>query len=192
MEESSLLQAWAAGLGEGRVLVIPSCTGQTVGPGGEDRLGHGSRLSNLTAWLRTLTERGGHTRSARESSSEACLKGLVLPALGYTLGLIAKWYLLILEDCGHLLSLWFLPRERISLSIARGLQRQYLRREPQPQAGQLAHQGHSQADPSSWGSTSEIMERLFTLLSTWASSSMNQLPSDKRTVEQASIVLFWA
>lgn len=57
----------------------------------------------MTAWLRMLTERGGHTRSARESNSEACPKGLVLPALGYTLGLIAKGYLLILEDYGHLL-----------------------------------------------------------------------------------------
>ena len=43
-------------------------------------------------------ERCRHTRSTRESSSEACLKHLVLSALGYTLGLTAEWCLLILRS----------------------------------------------------------------------------------------------
>lgn len=58
----------------------------------------GSEMSTVTAWLRALTERGGHTRSSRESSPEACLRWSVLPALGYMPGSIAKGCLQILKD----------------------------------------------------------------------------------------------
>lgn len=67
------------------------------------RFSYGSEISNVIAWLRMLAERGGHTRSTRESRSEASLKWLVLPALGYILGLDAKWCLQIPKANGYLL-----------------------------------------------------------------------------------------
>lgn len=101
MEESSAFRHDLLNWGRKGGEVIPSCIGQAIGAGEEDRL--------LWIWdkhcdsLAENADREGHTRSTRESSSEAHLKWLVLPALGYILGLIAKWCLLILKDESHLL-----------------------------------------------------------------------------------------
>lgn len=89
-----------------------------MGPRKEDRLSLGSEINKVIAWLRMLTKREvGVHRVCRKSGSDACLQWLVLPAVGNTVSLVAKWDHPIPKDQGHLLQ--FLSKENISPNIAR-------------------------------------------------------------------------